>query len=208
MTALALAAILAEATESPGVRIALAPVDTVERARRGDRRAFDELYRIHVGDVYRRIARLCGPDPEREDLVQQVFLEVFRGLPAFRGEAAFSTWLYRIVVRVAYEHLKKRRRRPVDPLDADALEALVLASESPEQAARRRQELALALGFLARLAPKKRIAFVLREVEGLSLEEIGQLVHAKAPAVGQRVKHAQRELAAMIERDEKRRRGR
>lgn len=175
----------------------------IDRALRGDRRAFDEIYRRYADLVHRRVSRLVGPDPEREDLVQQVFIDVFRGLSRFRRESAFSTWLYRIVVNVSYEHLRRRQRRPAEVV---ALELVERADEraTPEEAARRRQELLHGLALLERLDPKKRIAFVLRSVEGLSLEEIGVIVGAKAPAVGQRVKHAQRELAAMIEREEKR----
>ncbi|MBS1124970.1 MAG: polymerase, sigma-24 subunit, subfamily [Deltaproteobacteria bacterium] len=106
--------------------------ELVKRARGGERRAFDELYKLHVVASHRLLTRLVGPVPERDDLIQQVFLE------------------------------------------------------------------ALAL------KPKKRIAYVLRVVEGMSFDEIGGLVGAKAPAVGQRVKHAQRELSAMVERDRQR----
>jgi len=185
------------------------PEDTalplIDRALRGDRRAFDEIYRRYADEVHRRISRLVGPDPEREDLVQQVFIDVFRGLAKFRRESAFSTWLYRIVVNVAYEHLRKRQRRPADVV---ALELLEKADDraNPEESARQRESLLRGLAMLERLDPRKRIAFVLRCVEGLSLDEIGAIVGAKAPAVGQRVKHAQRELAAMIERDSKRER--
>ena len=73
--------------------------------------------------------------------------------------------------------------------------------------ARQRQQVGLALTLLGRLKPKKRIAFVLRVVEGLSLEEIAEIVGARAPAVGQRVKQAQRELVAMYEREERKRGG-
>ena len=179
--------------------------ELIARALRGERKAFDAIYRLHADAVYRRLSRLVGPDPEREDLVQQVFVDVFRGLPSFRGDAAFSTWLYRIVVHVAYEHLRRRRRRPASPATLEAIAELVDGALSPEAAARQRQELERALGYLGKLDPKKRIAFVLRVVEGLSLDEIGELVGAKAPAVGQRVKYAQRELDAMIARDELRR---
>lgn len=177
----------------------------IDRALRGDRRAFDEIYRRYADEVHRRVSRLVGPDPEREDLVQQVFIDVFRGLSRFRRESAFSTWLYRIVVNVSYEHLRRRQRRPAEVV---ALELVERADDraTPEEAARRREELLRGLALLERLDPRKRIAFVLRSVEGLSLEEIGAIVGAKAPAVGQRVKHAQRELAAMIEREEKRNR--
>ncbi|HEY0714710.1 MAG TPA: sigma-70 family RNA polymerase sigma factor, partial [Polyangia bacterium] len=85
--------------------------DLVARALRGDRQAFDDLYRRHVDLVWGRLGRLIGPDPEREDLVQQTFLEVFRGLPRFRGDARFATFLYRVMLNLACDHLKRRGRR-------------------------------------------------------------------------------------------------
>jgi RNA polymerase sigma-70 factor (ECF subfamily) len=193
------------------VRPAAAPAvavddSLVERAAGGDRRAFDELYRRHVDLVYRRLSRLIGPDPDREDLVQTIFLDAFHALPSFRGEALFSTWLYRIIVNVAYDHLRRRRRAAV-PLTVEHLDAMVALDLSPEAAAHQRREVARVLRFVERLKPKKRIAFVLRTVEGLSLDEIAAIVGAEAPAVGQRVKHAQREINAMLERDERRRGG-
>jgi RNA polymerase sigma-70 factor (ECF subfamily) len=170
-------------------------VRLVERAQRREPDAFDQLYRRHVSFVHRRLTRLVGPIAEREDLVQQVFLEVFRSLPRFRGEAAFTTWLHHIVVAVAYEQLRRRTRRPTEPLSDEQLAELIAPEATPEASARRREEVKRALGFLDRLTPKKRIAFVLRVVEELSLDEIGELVDARPAAVGQRVKHAQREMA-------------
>jgi RNA polymerase sigma-70 factor, ECF subfamily len=169
------------------------------RAGSGDRRAFDELYRRHADWVFRRLTRLIGPLPEREDLMQQVFFEAYRALPSFRGDAAFATFLYRIVVNIAYDHL--RRRKP-DRVGWDDLELsdLVAPGASPETAAREREQLVRVLDCLGRVKPKKRIAFVLRVVEGLSLDEIAVLTGANAPAVGQRVKHAHREICAMLER--------
>ncbi len=176
----------------------------IERIRRGDRRAFDLLFRRHADDVHRRMTRLVGPDPDREDLVQEVFVAAFRGIGRFRGEAAFSTWLYRVVVNVAYGHLRKRRRIPIDLETAIDAELLMAGEVSPETAASQREELVRALVFLDRLKPKKRIAFVLRVVEGLSLEEIGVIVKARPAAVGQRVRHAKRELDEMLAREKRR----
>ena len=181
--------------------------ELIDRATRGDRHAFTDLYRRHVDAVHRRLSHLVGPDPEREDLLQQVFLDVFRAISSFRGDSAFSTWLYRIIVNVAYEHLRRRGRRAQGQLLAEDLDLLMAPGLSPEAAARQRQQVALALTLLGRLKPKKRIAFVLRVVEGLSLEEIAEIVGARAPAVGQRVKQAQRELVAMYEREERKRGG-
>ena len=175
--------------------------ELVQRAIEGDRRAFDELYRLHAPNVQRLLMRLVGPVPDLDDLLQHAFLEAFRSLPKFRGDAAFSTWLHRIAVNVSYRYLRKHRHTQVEEV-SDELPGV---HTSPELVAYRQQELARALAYLSALKPKKRIAFVLRFVEGMSLDEIGQLVGANAAAVGQRVKHAQRELAAMIERDRKRR---
>jgi RNA polymerase sigma-70 factor, ECF subfamily len=192
------------------VRPAAAPAGVeaalVRQAAGGDRRAFDEIYRRYVDLVHRRLSRLIGPDPDREDLVQMIFLDAFSALPSFRGEASFSTWLYRIIVNVAYDHLRRRRRVGV-PLSIEHLEAMVAHDLSPEAATHQRREVARVLGFVERLKPKKRIAFVLRTVEGLSLDEIAAIVGAEPPAVGQRVKHAQREINAMLARDERRRGG-
>lgn len=177
----------------------------IARMKKGDRRAFDQLFTRHVDDVYRRLTRLVGPDPEREDLVQEVFVAAFKGIDRFRGDAAFSTWLYRVVVNVAYGHLRKRRRLPIDMEAAVDADQLIGRECSPEEAAERRQELKRGLSFLERLKPKKRVAFVLRVVEGMSLKEIAEVVGARPEAVGQRVRHARRELDAMIERDRSRR---
>ena len=179
----------------------VAPMDSsaalVKRATDGDRRAFDELYRAHVDSTYRLLTRLIGAGPDRDDLLQQVFLEAFRSLSRFRGESQFGTWLHRIAVNLSYHHMRKQRRTRFEEVPMD----LPATGASPERAIHRDQELHRALGFLSALKPEKRIAYVLRVVEGMSLDEIAVLVGANAPAVGQRIKHAQRELSAMAERD-------
>lgn len=197
MIATLLATLMSVAAGTPPVPPS---ADLVKRAVAGDRRAFDDLYRSHVGAAHRLLTRLVGPVPERDDLIQQVFLEAFRSLPGFRGDAAFATWLHRIVVNIAYKHLRHQRRVRFEEIP----EEMTSPAATPEQAARRQQELERAYAFLSAIKPKKRIAFVLRMVEGMSLDEIGALVGANAPAVGQRVKHAQRELAEMVERDQQR----
>lgn len=169
------------------------------RVAQGDRDAFDDLFERHADAVYRRLTRLIGPDADREDLVQEIFVITFKSAPRFRGDARFSTWLYRVVVNVAFDHLRRRKRRP-DMVDADEVLAALVAEADPESDAAAQQSLTLAMTFLDRLSPKKRIAFVLRVVEGMSLVEIGALVGARAPTVGARVRHAQAELEAMAAR--------
>ena len=179
----------------------------VEAAAGGDRRAFADLYRRHLDSVYARLTRVIGPAPDREDLVQQIFLDVYRALRRFRGEARFSTFLHRIVLNVAAEYLERRRRAMgrTEPADARQLDALIAPDASPEQRARRREELRRLFAQLERLSPKRRTAFVLVAVECLPLEEAASLLDANPAAVKQRVLEARRELAGALERDAKER---
>jgi RNA polymerase sigma-70 factor (ECF subfamily) len=179
----------------------------VAAAEKGDRGAFDRLYRRHLDAVYARLTRVIGPVSERDDLVQQIFLDVYRALGRFRGDASFSTFLHRIVLNVAYEHLERRRRgngrgAPL-PLDDRQLETLMAPGASPEQRARQREELRRLLALLDRLSPKRRAAFVLVAVECLSLDEAASLLGANAAAIKQRVIEARRELAVAIDRGAK-----
>lgn len=170
----------------------------------GDERAFTMLYRGHVDRVFGLLTRLVGPVPEREDLVQQVFVDVYHALPGFRGDAAFSTFLYRIATRIAYDHLSRRRRRRTATELDDACNELIADGPSPAERAQRRRELERAFELLARLKPKKRIAFVLVVVQGMSLREAAEVVGATPDAVKQRVLHARRELQRMEARRRRR----
>jgi RNA polymerase sigma-70 factor (ECF subfamily) len=175
----------------------------VARFLDGDRAAYTALYQRYADRVFARLTRLIGPGADREDLLQQVFLALFRALPGFRGEATVSTFIYRITVNVACDHLRRRGRRRVD-YAPEALDELIDGSPSPEERARLRAELRDILVLLERVKPAKRIAFVLVAVEGLSLDEAAALVDARPEAVKQRVLHARRELLAMMERAERR----
>jgi len=191
-------------TSAPSRQPALDDAELVAAAATGDPRAFDELYQRHVDSVWRRLRRLVGPHTDCEDLVQQTFLAVYRALPRFRGDAAFTTFLYRIVVRIASDHLRRARRSAARTVAVTDLDDFVASGAGPDEAMHTREGLARAFTMLAKIKPKKRIAWVLRVVEGLSLEQIADLVDANAAAVGQRVKYAQRELDALLEREVKR----
>jgi RNA polymerase sigma-70 factor (ECF subfamily) len=171
----------------------------------GDPDAFAALYRAHVVAVYRRLTRILGPISERDDLVQDVFLALHRALPGFRGEAKLATLIHRIAINKACEHLRRRGRRPIALATERVLDDMPGAASSPEHRAAAREELEHVLACLARLKPKKRVAYLLRVVDGLSFEQIGELVDASAETVAKRVQHGQRELDIMLARDERRR---
>ncbi len=174
----------------------------VEAAATGDAAAFRELYRRHLPTVHARLTLMVGPGPEREDLIQQIFLDAYRALARFRGDARFGTFLHRIAINVACDHLEARRRSGARdaPLDEAQLDRLVEPGASPESRASQRQDLAQAFAHLEAIRPKKRIAFVLVAVQGLSLDEAAELLDASAETVKQRVLHARKEITARIAR--------
>ncbi len=148
-------------------------IDRVARHLAADPDAFEEIYRAHVDAVYRRLTRILGPISEREDLTQDVFVALHRALHQFRGEAALGTWIQRIAINIAYDHLRRQSHRPAATVDDSVFDELCSPAASVESRAEAREELARVFACLARIKPKKRIALLLRLVDGLSFEEIG-----------------------------------
>ena len=175
----------------------------IARHQAGDEDAFAEIYRAHAVPVYRRLSRILGPVAEREDLTQDVFLALHRTLPRFRGDSQLTTLIHRIAINRAFEYLRRQSRRPATLVDGWFFDELVGSATSPEAQTATREELARVFACLARIKPKKRIALLLRVVDGLSFEEIGQLVDATPEAVAKRVQHGQRELDALLARAER-----
>jgi RNA polymerase sigma factor (sigma-70 family) len=182
--------------------------ELIERARQNEPDAIQAIYQRYAAAVYRRFTHLVGPDPEREDLMQEVFVDLFRQLDRYRGSASLRTYVFRIVSHKACDHLRQRQRRrrtlglgprfsPVDVPDPHEQRS---AAPSPEERVGHAQELALVEEALEKLAPKKRIAFLLRMVDNLSLKEIAEQVGATVFTVAQRLRHADRELHRHLER--------
>ncbi len=186
--------------------VAIAPrdpdIDRVERHLGGDPDAFAEIYREHVATVYRRLTRILGPVSEREDLAQDVFVALHRSLAKFRGDSTLATWIHRIAINTALDHLRARGRRPSAPVEARFFDQLCSPQASPAVRAEQREQLARVFACLGKIKPKKRIALLLRVVDGLSFEAIGQLVDATPDAVAKRVQHGQRELDALLAHQE------
>jgi RNA polymerase sigma-70 factor (ECF subfamily) len=177
----------------------------IEAARHGDHGAYTELYQRYAGRVYARLTQLVGPTGDREDLLQQVFFELYRSLPRFRAESSISTFIHGIAVHVAFDYLRRRRRRPQDfaPVDLNDLFELIDHEATPEQRLSRRDDLVQVFALLERIKPAKRIAFSLVAIGGLSLDEAAGLLDATVDVVKQRVLRARRELLAMLARLER-----
>lgn len=170
---------------------------------------FDTLYRDHVDLIYRYAHRLCGETESAKDLVQETFLNAYRGLKNFRGEARLSTWLYTIASRAC---MRMRRKRKGEPEYELSLDELVPTSEgefrlqipvdelTPEEALQNK-ELRQALDQAIDALPKKyRMVLVLRDMEGLQAKEVGTIMGLNERAVKSRLHRARlfvrRELSA------------
>jgi RNA polymerase sigma-70 factor (ECF subfamily) len=171
--------------------------DLVERCKAGEAEAFRQLFRLHRVEVVRLVQRMLGRTSELEDVVQEVFLQVHRSIRDFRGQARFTTWLYRVAVNVVLMHRRAARSRPVFSAASDVQVALD-ARPLPDEQVARRKRIGAFYRLLDRLTEKKRTVFVLHELEGVPPAEIAKIVDAPVLTVRTRLFYARRELAALL----------
>jgi RNA polymerase sigma-70 factor (ECF subfamily) len=173
----------------------------------GDHEAFDRLVRRHTPRMYRVALRITGTAAEAEDVVQDAWISAWRALGGFRNESAVSTWLYRVVTNTALGHV--RRRKPTLSLDAalsesdgdtSFLESGVLADTrgSPEGLLVRAEQVDAVLRAIAELDMPQRVPLVLRELEGLSYEEVAEVLDVSVPALRSRLHRARVALLAKL----------
>jgi RNA polymerase sigma-70 factor, ECF subfamily len=183
----------------------------LERLRGGDVLAFNRLVEERHGDIYALLCRLTDDPEDARDLTQETFLQAFRNIAGFRGEADLRTWLYRIAVNQArnrWRWWKRRRRDKTVSLDAPANEeggptlAAGLRAETSgdpeEQALARERERAL-LAALSTLSRPYREVIVLRDIEGLSYEEVAQALDMNLGTVKSRLSRGRDELRRRLE---------
>ncbi len=180
-------------------------------ARAGSGEAFDQLVALHADRIYGLLLRLTGSTQDAEDLAQECFLRAYRSLSSFRGGSAFYTWLYRIALNLARSSGRsKQRRKEVEvPMAAvatrrgeegerDASMEMQAVCDSPEEVAHRQEIIGKVREALEELSQDHREVVVLRDIQGLDYEQIGQLVGATREAVKSRLHRARGELAARL----------
>jgi RNA polymerase sigma-70 factor (ECF subfamily) len=179
----------------------------VSRARQGDREAMDRLIRRHQRHALAIALSLVKDEQDAHEVVQEAFLRVHRGLPDFHGSSTFFTWLYRIVTNVSIDVMRKPQRRESEPLDLSWLE---LATEVPCLAqldgdpfeVLRRRELVLRIGrSLDALPPYHRGVIVMRELDGLSYEEMAKKMGVSKGTIMSRLFHARLKLQRALMSD-------
>jgi RNA polymerase sigma-70 factor (ECF subfamily) len=175
-----------------------ARADVVDRARAGDAAAFRELYAQHHRQVTRQLNFLV-PRADLEDVLQDVFIEVFRSIGRFQGKSAFTTWLYRVTVHVAMKSRRKQTRSRLDVVEElpERADERPLPSEVALSAERQARVEAL----LERLSPKKRAVLVLHDLQGVDAQRIAELLETNVLTVRTRLFYARRELEVLARAD-------
>lgn len=173
--------------------------ELVARARMGERAAFDQLVERYQRRLLRLVLRLLRDPAEAEDVVQETFLKAYRALPRFRGDAAFYTWLYRIAVNGARNAILRRRQRSgPQPIAPSQVPAPPPEIGTPESMLLSKQVMQAIDAALEALPLDLRTAIVLREVEGLSYEEIAQIMECPLGTVRSRIFRAREAIARRL----------
>lgn len=172
--------------------------DLVEAAKGGDRSAFDELVKTSYADVYTLAYRLTGNQEDARDVVQDTYLRAYKGLKRFRGDAQFSTWIYRITANCASTYMAKGRRQRHDDLDENDQ----LIDERPEFDPESRADAAILRdrveAALEQLPDKLRSVVVLRDIYDLTHEDIADQLGITVPAAKVRLHRARRKLREQL----------
>ncbi len=174
----------------------------VERAQRGDKHAYELLVVKYQRRLARLISRFVRDAAEVEDVTQEAFIKAYRALPTFRGESAFYTWLYRIGINTAKNYLLAFKRRTPTSTQFDAEEAegfedagLLQEVNTPENELMSKQVVEVVNASLKQLPDDLRTALTLREIEGLSYEEIADVMNCPIGTVRSRIFRAREAIA-------------
>jgi len=177
----------------------------VERAQRGDKHAFELLVVKYQRRLGRLISRFVRDSAEAEDVTQEAFIKAYRALPAFRGDSAFYTWLYRIGINTAKNYLVALGRRAPTVTQFDAEESedfegaeLLQDVNTPENELMSKQVVGVVNASLLQLPEDLRTALTLREIEGLSYEEIAEIMNCPIGTVRSRIFRARETIAVNL----------
>ncbi|MFY9610352.1 MAG: sigma-70 family RNA polymerase sigma factor [Blastocatellia bacterium] len=196
-------------SETPGRAADSTLAATLERAKQGDTRAFEEIIDRYQRKVMTTSWRMLGNQEDARDAAQEVFLRAYRYLGGFKLDQDFSGWLYRIIVNVCRDHARKRGSRQQfasfeEERDAGAFQSLA-SSDDVEGNAIRSQQRALIAEALETLSTRERAALVLRDLEGLSTEQVARILGSSQTTVRSQISSARTKIKQYRDRVMKRR---
>ncbi len=167
--------------------------ELVDRVKAGDKQAFNVLVLKYQHKLIKLVSRYVHDHSEAMDVAQEAFIKAYRALPNFRGDSSFYTWLYRIGINTAKNHLVSQGRRPpdsdIDAVDAERydIDSRLKDNESPEALARRDEIEKVVFDAIEQLPEDLRTAITLRELEGLAYDEIAQAMDCPIGTVRSRI---------------------
>lgn len=176
----------------------LGDVLLADRCREGEQEAAAELFRLHQGRVHAVLYRLLGQSADVEDLMQDTFIQVFRSLGGYRGEAKLATWIDRIAARVAYKHLGRKKRSLKTFELLDDFEA---TGPAPIDQAVAREGVKRLYQVLDTLSASQRIAFALYEIDGRSIAEVAELTDCTKTTAKLRIWRGRRAVLKAAQQD-------
>jgi RNA polymerase sigma factor (sigma-70 family) len=179
--------------------------DLVRLAKKGDVGAFGTLVRANEAKVYNLTLRMTGNPEDARDLAQEAFLLAYRRLPAFRMECSFSTWLYRLTANLCIDFLRRERRRKSMTVSMEdqmgQQEEGMNQWQEPQAELERLEMRAVLEQGISRLSEEHRQILLLREMSGLSYEEIGSLLKLESGTVKSRLARARKQLREILSAD-------
>jgi RNA polymerase sigma-70 factor, ECF subfamily len=175
-----------------------APPELIERCRNGDETAWAELVRATQREVYTLCLRILQNPDDAAEAAQDAYVRAWRGMKSFRGEASFTTWLYRVAANAAISKQRSRKRRRLHEVSGDESLALLPSKESVESQAGARADLEALERALRELPEHYRAAIVLRDVYGLSIDEIASRLAISESAAKVRIHRGRKRLKEMV----------
>lgn len=179
----------------------------IRRVQRGDQNAFALLVTAYESNVYNLALQMTGNREDAQDMTQEAFLKAYRSLPSFRGDSRFSSWLYRIVSNVCLDYRRRQVRRPsasmsLEDSEGDTIQMDVAdESQSPEKVLEQKMTREAVRRGLAQLPEDQREILLLREIQGLSYEEIGEVLQVEPGTVKSRIFRARKKLCELLIKD-------
>ena len=175
----------------------------VKSSRDGDLKAFDELVKRYEIKVYNIAYRFTGNHADASDLAQDAFIRAYRALPSFRGEASFATWLFRITANVCRDELRRQQRQKKVSLDEMMSQpggnpSLVSSDRSPQECLAIKEIQDFIQRQMDSLSPDQRLILVMREIQGLSYDEIASALDCSLGTVKSRLNRARQSLKQKV----------
>jgi len=170
----------------------------VDRVRSGDIEAFSDIYQKYRFLVARLACNIAGPRQDLEDIVQEVFLQIYKSLGSFQKESKFSTWIYRLTVNVVLQYLRKNRKFDRVMHDSDDDAVLHESGPSPEDATFHRERRRILMDALSTISLKKRVVFILHEIEGMEAQEIARVLGIPVLTVRTRLFYARKAVYKIL----------